>query len=83
MAKKELLTMEQYQSLGRCGREIYSYWSSAKKQMCRNLAEEGKLYEMIKSWGESLDKMMEAQMENGLYEWEAWEIAKAQIYERD
>lgn len=83
MAKKGLLTKEEYQSLGRCGREIYSYWSSEKRKMCKSLAEEGKLYEIIRKWGESLDRMVEEQMENGLYESEAMEIARAQIYELD
>ena len=75
MAKKlKYITMEQYLSLGKMGRELYDYWTKFLPKMSKALAEKGEFWE-------NLDTVYENWLAAGYQEWEAAEEPRQMMME--
>ena len=77
------LTEDQHYRLTPIGREMHEYWMKYRKKMYKELADSGELYRYLKEESDRLSEMIIELMQNGLYEWEAKEIVREEIYDRD
>ena len=81
MAKaKRRITNEQLGSLTYPGKVQEKYWREFLPKMYNELADEGKLYEILKFNGDMLSEMMEEQIDKGLDPAGAMELVLDDIY---
>ena len=82
MSKKlKYITMDQYLSLGKMGRELYDYWTKFLPRMSQSLAEKGEFWESLKSEAETLDQVYENWIAAGYEDYEAAEEPRQMMME--
>ena len=74
------ITTEQYYSLNPMAKELHDYWMKFKPEMYNELANSGKLYQLILTEGNRLDQIVIDNLQT-LGEAGAKELARAEIYD--
>lgn len=74
------ITTEQYCSLNPMAKELHDYWMKFKPEMYNELANSGKLYQLILTEGNRLDQIVIDNLQT-LGEAGAKELARAEIYD--
>ena len=78
---KSLLTKEQRNQLGILGIEQDDYWREYLPKMYKRMAENGTLFDRLKSRNDRMQEMMEDLMNQGLQEFEATEFVNEVMYD--
>lgn len=77
---KKYLTEEQYGELGPDGRMLADYWTQWLPKMCRRMHAKGELIPTLQSEADRLAEMHVEMLQNGMYEYEAMEFIKQEVY---
>ena len=78
---KSLLTREQENQLGSLGMEQNDYWRKYLPKFYKSKAEDGTLFQSLKTRNDEMEQQMQDLMAQGLYENEAREFINETMYD--